>query len=43
MTQRQSSVINFSSFISLPPDVSDNKPGMVEGYKPLNNLVAFLQ
>jgi len=43
MTQSQSSVIKFSSFIFLSPEVSDNKPGVDEWNKPPKNLVAFLQ
>jgi len=43
MTQSQSSVIKYSSFIFLQHEVSNNKPGMDEGYKHINNLVAFLQ
>jgi len=42
MIQSQSSVTKFSSFIFLPPEVSDNKPGMdgwggdVGGHVPSN-------
>jgi len=43
MTQRQTSVIRFSSFTFLPPEVSDNKPGVDMGINPKYNLVAFLQ
>jgi len=43
MTQSQSSVIKFSYFIFLSPEVSNNKRGVGEGNKLPNNSVAFLQ